>query len=73
MLENYCFYRWKLANDDGRFENEIAPITLKSKKGDEQFKMDEHPKQTSMEKMAKLQPVFKKNGTVHAGNASVLL
>lgn len=35
--------------------------------------MDEHPKQTSMEKMAKLPPVFKKNGTVNAGNASVSL
>lgn len=65
--------RWKLANDDGRFVKEISPVTLKTKKGTEEFKVDEHPKQTSMEKMAKLPPVFKKNGTVHAGNASVSL
>lgn len=47
------------------------PITLKSRKGEEIFKVDEHPKQTSMEKLGKLPAVFKKDGVVHAGNASV--
>ena len=37
----------------------------------EDFKTDEHPKKTSLDKLAKLQSVFKKNGVVTAGNASV--
>lgn len=49
----------------------MVPIILKSKKGDVEFKVDEHPKETSLEKLAKLPPVFKKNGAVSAGNASV--
>ena len=67
-----CF-RWKKASDEGRFEQETVPIVLKSKKGEVEFKVDEHPKETSLEKLAKLPPVFKKDGTVTAGNASVSL
>ncbi|XP_067939194.1 3-ketoacyl-CoA thiolase, mitochondrial-like [Watersipora subatra] len=62
--------RWKLANGEGRFEQEMAPIILKSRKGEEEFKVDEHPKTTTLERMSKLPPVFKKDGTVNAGNAS---
>ncbi|KAF6027968.1 ACAA2 [Bugula neritina] len=62
--------RWSAANEDGRFEKEMVSIILKSKKGDEEFKVDEHPKSTSLEKLAKLPTVFKKDGTVTAGNAS---
>ncbi|CAG5135013.1 unnamed protein product [Candidula unifasciata] len=62
--------RWKKANDSGVFKDEIVPITIKGRKGDEVFEVDEHPRAATLEGMAKLPPVFKKNGTVHAGNAS---
>jgi len=64
--------RWKKANDNGYFKAEIEPIKMKGKKGDEIFDTDEHPRpQTTLEIMAKLPAVFKKdNGTVTAANAS---
>src|SRR5437868_3470456 len=63
--------RWAAANEAGRFRDEIAPVEVKSKKGPAQFTVDEHPRpQTTMEVLAKLQPVFKKDGVVTAGNAS---
>lgn len=62
---------WGAAQEAGRFTAEIAPIELKSRKGVEMFEVDEHPRpDTTVEKMAKLPPVFKKDGTVSAGNAS---
>eukprot|EP00042_Codosiga_hollandica_P024052 m.98711 g.98711 ORF g.98711 m.98711 type:complete len:400 (-) comp51418_c0_seq1:91-1290(-) len=61
---------WKAAFDAGRFKAEIVPITLKGKKGDEVFEVDESPRQTSLEQLAKLPTVFKKNGTVTAGSSS---
>jgi acetyl-CoA C-acetyltransferase len=55
----------------GRFDAEIAPVTLESKKGAQTFARDEHPvPQASMEKMAKLKPVFSSDGTITAANAS---
>ncbi len=54
----------------GYFEKEIVPVTIKSRKGDMVFDRDERPMETSLEKMAKLRPAFKKDGTVTAGNAS---
>ncbi|XP_069133039.1 3-ketoacyl-CoA thiolase, mitochondrial-like [Argopecten irradians] len=63
--------RWKQAQDGGVFNAEIAPLTLKSKKGPETFSVDEHPRpQTNAAGLAKLPPVFKKDGVVTAGNAS---
>ncbi|XP_064634574.1 3-ketoacyl-CoA thiolase, mitochondrial-like [Lineus longissimus] len=63
--------RWGNANEKGYFKEELAPVTLKSKKGDVLFEVDEHPRpQTTMESLAKLSPVFKKGGTVNAANAS---
>lgn len=63
--------RWQEAHTRGRFAAEIVPFTLKSKKGDTVFAVDEHPKpQTTLEGLAKLAPVFKKDGVVTAGNAS---
>ncbi|RHW42168.1 thiolase family protein [Neobacillus notoginsengisoli] len=53
-----------------KFVNEIIPIPLKTKKGDSYFAKDEHPRLTSLEKLAQLKPVFKEGGTVTAGNAS---
>lgn len=55
----------------GRFEAEIAPVTIEGKKGATIFARDEHPfADASMEKLAKLAPVFSKTGTITAGNSS---
>lgn len=64
--------RWKKANDSGVFKDEIEPVKVKGRKGEELFDTDEHPRpQTTIEQLAKLPAVFKKeNGTVTAGNAS---
>ena len=63
--------RWKQAQEAGVFKAEIAPITVKGRKGPEVFEVDEHPRpQTTMESLSKLPSVFKKGGTVTAGNAS---
>jgi acetyl-CoA C-acetyltransferase len=59
------------AIDGKRFDNELAPITLESKKGPQTFSRDEHVfLGATMEKMAKLAPVFSKTGTITAGNSS---
>lgn len=55
---------------EGRFKDQIVPITIANKKGDIIFDTDEHPRATSMEKLAAMKPAFKKDGTVTAGNAS---
>jgi acetyl-CoA C-acetyltransferase len=60
------------AIENNLFKDEIVPITIKSRKGDIIFGIDERPMATSMEKMAKLRPVFLPNGSVTAGNASGL-
>jgi acetyl-CoA acyltransferase 2 len=63
--------RWAAANEKGLFKDEIAPIELTSKKGTVSFAVDEHPRpQSTLETLAKLAPVFKKDGVVTAGNAS---
>ncbi len=55
---------------NGIFADEIVPVTIASRKGDIIVDTDERPMETSMEKLAKLRPVFDKNGSVTAGNAS---
>lgn len=63
--------RAERAIQGGRFDAEIVPVTLDSKKGKQVFARDEHPlPEASLEKMAKLKPVFSADGTVTAGNAS---
>lgn len=63
--------RWKAANDAGSFNNEMAPIEVKTRKGKQTMQVDEHPHpQTTLEKLNKLPPVFKKEGTITAGNSS---
>ena len=53
------------------FKDEIVPVLIPQRKGDPiVFDVDERPMDTNVEKMAKLRPAFKKNGTVTAGNAS---
>jgi acetyl-CoA C-acetyltransferase len=55
----------------GRFEAEIVPVTIDGKKGTATFTRDEHPfPDPTMEKLAKLAPVFSKTGTISAGNSS---
>jgi acetyl-CoA C-acetyltransferase len=61
------------AIEDGAFRDEIIPITVKSRKGETVVDTDEGPrKDTTMEKLSALKPVFKKGGTVTAGNASTI-
>ncbi len=59
------------AQKEGRFKDEIIPVTIKTKKGETVVADDEYPKHgTTMEKLSKLRPAFKADGTVTAGNAS---
>jgi acetyl-CoA C-acetyltransferase len=61
------------ALDQGYFKDQIVPVELKTRKGVEQFVTDEHVRKgAKIEDMQKLKPVFKKDGTVTAGNASGL-
>lgn len=62
------------AIDDGRFAEEIVPVSIPQRNGDPViFDTDERPRRdTTLEKLAKLRPAFKKDGTVTAGNASGL-
>ena len=63
--------RWAAAQESGGFADEIAKIELPSKKAPIVVDKDEHARpQTTMEALAKLPPVFKKDGVVTAGNAS---
>ena len=61
-----------VAQDAGLFKAEIAPIEIMEKKKPVLFEVDEHPRpQTTLEGLAKLPTLFKKNGVVTAGSASV--
>ncbi|HYH00571.1 MAG TPA: acetyl-CoA C-acetyltransferase [Terriglobales bacterium] len=74
--EQDCFalvsqQRAAAAQSSGRFDDEIVPVTTESKKGTTTFSKDEHLYPgASLEKMAKLPPVFSNNGTITAGNSS---
>ncbi|HKP92140.1 MAG TPA: acetyl-CoA C-acetyltransferase [Thermoleophilaceae bacterium] len=58
------------ATDEGRLPEEIVPVTIKSKKGETVVEVDEAPRrETSLEQLAKLPPIFVKDGTHTAGNA----
>jgi acetyl-CoA C-acetyltransferase len=54
------------AKEEGRWDDEIVPVEV----GDGVVKVDEHPRQTTLEKLAQLKPAFAKDGTVTAGNSS---
>jgi len=59
------------AQKAGRFKDEIAPVTIKTRKGDVVVDSDEYPRHgTTLEAVSKLRPSFEKDGTVTAGNAS---
>ena len=70
-IESY--HRSQKAQSEGKFSNEITPVELKDKKGDiTLFADDEEPKAVKFDKIPTLKPVFKKDGTVTAANASTL-
>jgi acetyl-CoA C-acetyltransferase len=63
--------RAQAALEAGLFDDEIAPVEVKSRKGTVEFKVDEHVRHdASLETFSKLKPAFKPDGTVTAGNAS---
>ena len=63
--------RAKRAWEQNWFGAEIAPLEVTGKKGTVRIERDEHPRfDTSMESLARLSPVFRNEGTVHAGNSS---
>ncbi|MEW5910195.1 MAG: acetyl-CoA C-acyltransferase, partial [Thermodesulfobacteriota bacterium] len=55
---------------EGIFSQEIVPVVIKTRKGETIFAVDERPMDTDIEKMGKLKPAFKKDGSITAGNAS---
>jgi 3-oxoadipyl-CoA thiolase len=63
--------RYQKAHEANRFAEELTPVMIPQKKGEAVVvNKDEHPRMTSLEKLAALQPAFIKNGTVTAGNSS---
>lgn len=55
---------------DGSFVNEISPVTIKSRRGDSVFEIDEQPGNARPDKIPSLRPAFKKDGTITAANSS---
>lgn len=63
--------RCEAAQADGRFDDEIVPMSIATKREAITFTADEHPRPgTTVESLAKLRPAFEANGTITAGNAS---
>ena len=58
------------AISEGRFRDQIVPVEVRVRRDTVSFDTDEHPKSTSLDKLAGLRPAFQKDGTVTAGNAS---
>lgn len=73
-VDAYALRSQRLAHqawEEGRFESEMVPIPLKTRKGERTFAEDEHMRpDATAEGLAKLKPYFKEGGTVTAGNAS---
>jgi acetyl-CoA C-acetyltransferase len=65
-------HRCETARKSGRFNDEIVPVEMSGRRGERvTISTDEHPRDgVTMESLAKLEPVFSKTGTVHAGNSS---
>ncbi len=64
------YKRAQAATNEGRFKDEIVPVTIQGKQGDEVVEKDEEPFKTNFDKIPKLRPAFLKEGTVTAANAS---
>ena len=72
-MDNFAIESLARANNaiaEGWFENEIAPVTLKSRKGETVVAIDEQPGKANPSKIPTLRPAFKKDGTVTAANSS---
>jgi acetyl-CoA C-acetyltransferase len=66
--------RCERARKAGLFSDEIVPVTVRGPKGESLLSEDEHPRDgVTVESLARLPPVFRKNGTVHAGSSSGLV
>jgi len=65
-------HRCERARQEGRFLAEVVPVEVRGRKGEiETISIDEHPRDgTTLDSLQKLAPVFRKDGTVHAGNSS---
>lgn len=75
MQDEYAITSYRRANDailSGKFKNEIIPLEVKSRNGSEYIELDEEPAKVNYEKIPSLKPVFLKDGTVTAANASSL-
>lgn len=62
--------RAKAANEDGSFDWEIAPVTLKGARGETVIRHDEQPFKARLDRLRSLKPAFKQDGTITAANAS---
>ena len=62
--------RARAAAEQGRFDNEIAPVTVKTRKGETEVSKDEGPDKANIEKIPTLKPAFKDDGTVTAASSS---
>ena len=63
--------KFEKAQKEGKFKSELVPVILKLKKGNTKFDIDEHPRAgMTLDRLEKLKPSFKNNGTVTPGNAS---
>jgi len=72
-MDNYAIQsltRAKAAIEGGLLKNEIVPVTVKTRKGDNIVEHDEQPFNASIDKIPTLRPAFKKDGTITAANAS---
>ena len=69
-IESYT--RAQAAQKEGRFKEEIVPLTVKDRKGEILVEEDEEPKRVQLDKLATLRAAFSKDGTVTAANASTL-
>ena len=69
-IESYT--RAQAAVENGQFAQEIVPVTVKGRKGDTVVETDQEPANTNFDKIPQLRPVFSKEGTVTAANASTL-
>jgi 3-oxoadipyl-CoA thiolase len=62
--------KYAAALQAGKWQQEISPVEIIENKTTSLFSIDEHPRETTLDKLASLQPAFKKDGTVTAGNSS---
>jgi len=72
-MDDYALRSLSRANaaiDSGAFNNEICPVTIKSRRGESEFAIDEQPGNARPEKIPSLRAAFKKDGTITAANAS---